>query len=767
MACGANGFRLAVLSVNSRSFGRLHAWLRVPKWSLLIYPQPLSRLVRVSVKAPPDPGFAALRRAGRAAIVIPLAFAFAELVLREPQSLIFVIFGCFSLLVISDFGGLRRQRAIAYLSATLVGAVLVALGTLASSSAWLAAVVMLLVGFVVSFSRVFGGYFAAANVGMLLAFVIAVTIPGSPDVIPARVGGWAIAGLVSTAAAVALWPRFERVVAYQLAAKALPAIADLVDAMRLQDRERLPRLQQIARQKVDAARQGYATMAKRPFGPGRRDRAFAQLLIELDRLVQIVERPFHEQQPVVSPGLFEADRLVDSVISALRSSAEVLTGGAPPNLHAIELAREQHRVARDGWAAEQLRAGRPAEQVLDGLDFEDTLRVVSYLAFSLGGNAVTAAGAKPDAGDAAVDVLRTIRTQLESLSTVLQGSLRVAIGLTIAVWVARTFGFSHGFWVVLGTIQVLRSNALGTGRTVVLAVLGNVIGVVIGGMFALVAGNHPALMWIAFPIAVFGAAYSATTVGFMLSQAAFTINLIVVFNLISPAGWQIGLVRIEDLVVGALISLLVGLFLWPQGARRELARGLGTVYRDLNAYLEQAFDRVLGFETEGEADAVRQVVIRARDRVGESFETFMTERGASSSDQETAAFLMSSANHLVLAGDLLGVVGGVMGYSARSCEEGAREVRGQVRVLLDAYGGLADQLRLSRKIGPEFQVSKAALRQAELNCLRRWQTDPTVGRGAMAVVMAGEWALNLARLEADLEGATSSAAQAARRPWWR
>jgi len=106
--------------------------------------------VRVSVKAPADPGFAALRRAARAAIVIPLAFAFAELVLREPQSLIFVIFGCFSLLVISDFGGLRRQRAIAYLSATLVGAVLVALGTLASSSAWLAAAVMLLVGFVVS-----------------------------------------------------------------------------------------------------------------------------------------------------------------------------------------------------------------------------------------------------------------------------------------------------------------------------------------------------------------------------------------------------------------------------------------------------------------------------------------------------------------------------------------------------------------------------------------------------------------------------------------
>jgi uncharacterized membrane protein YccC len=350
---------------------------------------------------------------------------------------------------------------------------------------------------------------------------------------------------------------------------------------------------------------------------------------------------------------------------------------------------------------------------------------------------------------------------------VLQGSLRVAIGLAVAVWVARTFGFSHGFWVVLGTIQVLRSNALSTGRTVVLAVVGNVIGVAIGGLFAAVAGNHPALMWAAFPIAVFGAAYAATTIGFMLSQAAFTINLIVVFNLISPAGWQVGLVRIEDLIVGAFISLLVGLLLWPQGARRELARGLGSIYGGLDAYLKQAFDRVLGFDAASPAEPARKVVIRARDRAGESFETFMAERGAGPSEQEAAAFLLSSANHLILAGDLLGVIAGVMGYSAGGHAESAREVRGQVRKLLDAYRGLADRLSLSLATSPEPEVSTDALRQAELKCLRRWQTNPDVGRSAMAVVMAGEWAQSLASLEADLEGAVSTAVEAARKPWWR
>jgi uncharacterized membrane protein YccC len=733
----------------------------------LIPTQALSRGLRTAVKPPPDPGYGALRRAARAAIVIPLAFAFTDLLLRAPQSLVFVMFGCFALLVMSDFGGLRRARALAYLSATLVGAGLVALGTLVSTSTWLPAVVMLLVGFAISFSRIFGGYVAAANLGMLLSFVIAVTIPAAPDVIPARVGGWAMAGLVSTLAAVALWPRFERMTMYRQATKALLAVADLVEGMRpgTVDGD-LTRLKAVALQAVEEAREGYAAMAKRPIAPARRDRAFVQLLIECERIVDIIERPFNEDRVAVRPALPEGDQLVASVVAALRSSANVLNGGAKPDVHAIEITRLRHRAALDRWAAEQLRAGRLIEQVLDGLDVDDTLRVVSYVTFTLGRHAVVAAGKKPDAGDAALDVLSAIRTHLESPSTVLQGSLRVAVGLAMAVFVARTLDLSHAFWVVLGTIQVLRSNALGTGRTIVLAVAGNAIGVVVGGLFAVAAGNQPAVMWIAFPFTVFVAAYAATTIGFMLSQAAFTINLIIVFNLISPAGWQVGLVRIEDLMVGAVISLLVGLLLWPHGARRELARALGSVYRSLVAYLGQGFDRVLGYEHDLAAGLARKVVVRARDRADAAFDTFITERGDRIFDQQTAAFLLSSANHAILAGDLLEVIAG-MGYQAAGCADGASKVHKEVHALLDTYARLADRLDLSPAAGPESRVALSALRQAELGCLRRWQADAEVGRGAMAVVMAGEWVQNLARLEEDLEEPVTGAVEAARKPWWR
>jgi len=51
----------------------------------------------------------------------------------------------------------------------------------------------------------------------------------------------------------------------------------------------------------------------------------------------------------------------------------------------------------------------------------------------------------------------------------------------------------------------------------------------------------------------------------------FTIYVIVLFGLIGATGWQLGLIRLEDVALGVGISVVVALLLWPRGARRELA----------------------------------------------------------------------------------------------------------------------------------------------------------------------------------------------------
>jgi hypothetical protein len=64
-------------------------------------------------------------------------------------------------------------------------------------------------------------------------------------------------------------------------------------------------------------------------------------------------------------------------------------------------------------------------------------------------------------------------------------------------------------------------------------------------------------------------------------------------------------------------------------------------------------------------------------------------------------------------------------------------------------------------------VVDAVLQEAALTCLQRWRDDPTGGRAAIAVVVAGEWIGQLGVLAADLEEPVSAAVEAARVPWWR
>ena len=59
-------------------------------------------------------------------------------------------------------------------------------------------------------------------------------------------------------------------------------------------------------------------------------------------------------------------------------------------------------------------------------------------------------------------------------------SLRGALALAAAVAVADLSGVQHGFWVVLGTLSVLRTSAASTGSTAWRALAGTVVGFVVG-----------------------------------------------------------------------------------------------------------------------------------------------------------------------------------------------------------------------------------------------------------------------------------------------
>ena len=100
-----------------------------------------------------------------------------------------------------------------------------------------------------------------------------------------------------------------------------------------------------------------------------------------------------------------------------------------------------------------------------------------------------------------------------------RNAVRGAAGLALAVAVVEVTDVEHGFWVVLGTLSVLRTNALGTGATALRAVAGTAVGFVVGSAIMVGVGNHTVLLWVLLPLAVLVAGVAPAMISFAAGQA--------------------------------------------------------------------------------------------------------------------------------------------------------------------------------------------------------------------------------------------------------
>ena len=173
-----------------------------------------------------------------------------------------------------------------------------------------------------------------------------------------------------------------------------------------------------------------------------------------------------------------------------------------------------------------------------------------------------------------------------------RNSVRGAVGLALAVGVVEVTDVEHGFWVVLGTLSVLRSNALGTGSTALRAVGGTTVGFVIGSAIMIGVGSHQAALWALLPLAVLISGSAASMISFAAGQAGFTLVVIILFNIIQPVGWKVGLTRIEDVAIGCGVSVVAGVLFWPRGATAALGRALSDAFVSSSVYLADAVDRL-------------------------------------------------------------------------------------------------------------------------------------------------------------------------------
>jgi len=147
------------------------------------------------------------------------------------------------------------------------------------------------------------------------------------------------------------------------------------------------------------------------------------------------------------------------------------------------------------------------------------------------------------------------------------------------------------------------------------------------GLLALV-GTSSTVLWILLPPAALLERIAPAAISFAAGQAAFTVVLVLLFNIIAPTGWTVGLIRIEDVALGCAVSLVVGALFWPRGAAASLRQTLSDAYRESMRYLEAAVTYGAGGEAAGEPRAEATRAAAASRRLDDAFRTYLAERGA-------------------------------------------------------------------------------------------------------------------------------------------
>jgi len=617
-----------------------------------------------------DPNYLALRRAGRTSIIMSALFALCFEVFHNSQMATYAAFGSISLMMLVSFSGSLRARLQAQVWLSITGGLLICLGTLTSRTLWLSVLSMAVVALAVLFSGVVSSVIASATTSLLLVFILSTAVAGPPSTIPDRLAGWGLASLASLFAVWLLWPAPNRDGLRLSAATACRALALRLRAdvahwrgdISLDDSAYKGAIEN-ADHATEALHRGFLATQWRPTGLSVSSRATVRLVDEilwLDTLVDEAAQPTKQspshqhdceirsfaadilevgadqlEQPSTSSRLSEVR---DELASALQELTLSATSRAPLSLD------DRTSTPSDEGPSPTTREEEIAHFV-DSLEPGFRAQEIGFVASLVGTNIelVSAAdrrkwidtllGVVPGDGAGRLGAARErAAAHLNAHSVWLHNSLRGAVGLAIAVFIAEKTGVQHAFWVILGALSVLRSSAINTSANALRAMVGTAIGFFLGAALLVVVGTNTTVLWFLLPVAILIAGFAPTAISFAAGQAGFTLALVILWNILEPIGWRVGLYRIEDIAIGCAVSVGVGLFLWPRGAASALGATLRDAYETSAAFLTAAValsrDPDRSDEPTSSPQIERSSAAAASRRLDDAFRTYLGERGS-------------------------------------------------------------------------------------------------------------------------------------------
>ncbi len=598
-----------------------------------------------------DPGGAAFRRGVQLAIAVPLIAFLVSRVALDPEGVVYGALLATTILANSDFSGPWQVRVFGPIATAGFAGIAVVIGILASVNLVSVVLVTLVVGTGLAFVPTLRGLPAAGAPSVLLMYAIAVTTDVKLADLPKVVLGLAIGVGVTVVVLLLVFPRDARSQIRIDIAIAMRAQADYVSARWLRQGNPDTTYEHY-RETIDTLTRDWIGKPFRPAGTAESNHALillaSRMRVVFDSLPGI---PIPDESDDVSATATMA-------VATMRANADALDGiSPPPSLNDIDDQRED---ARD-FVVRQIRMNVQPRIAIEKTRRRHGAQILLALA------ADASVMVQRVLGDTRKTDQRTLETPERwwtdlAVNATLRSpwgrhAVRTGIALAAAAAVVSIADLSHGYWVILGVISVLRIDAAATGRQAARALTGTLVGVVIGFFVLLALNPYPAAVWLLAPIAAFMAAWSSRAIGFAVGQGAFSFFVLVLFGALSwPPQYDTAFDRLLDIGVGVGVALVVGLLMWPSGMvsdmRRALADALNTGAAGLQRSVDHALGRTSHATLSGHWPADRAVIRRA----SEAFDLCVVQRRDIDASQGRWARIAGDTHVLVLVGSMVGAL---------------------------------------------------------------------------------------------------------------
>jgi uncharacterized membrane protein YccC len=221
-------------------------------------------------------------------------------------------------------------------------------------------------------------------------------------------------------------------------------------------------------------------------------------------------------------------------------------------------------------------------------------------------------------------VLRTLLDQLRGGWLAWTFTIRLMVCVGVAAVASEVLPLQRSYWVVLTVAIVVKPDNGSVFARALQRGIGTIVGAVLGAVILAAVPYGP---WLLFPMAVLAAAQPYGRLrNFGLGATFMTPVVVLLIDLLAPAGWRLAEERLVDTLLGCAIVLLAGYAPWPGSWHSHLPRQFAAALRDICRFTQAALipdpaARARGWQ-------LRRTAYRALGDLHEEYQRAMSEPAA-------------------------------------------------------------------------------------------------------------------------------------------